>query len=72
MDEQLDRIIAGLQEANVRLERLRGAIAQVGRSVEDHEKRMRIVERWKHHLTPILAALTFALGAVATEMLSRM
>jgi len=37
----------------------------------DHEQRLRSMERWQHNLTPILAALTFILGAVFSEMLGR-
>lgn len=65
-DERLDRILESLQQVNLNLETLRVSFANLTQMVEDHENRLRVVERWKHHLTPILAALTFTLGAVAT------
>ncbi len=70
-DEKLDRIVEALQQVNVNLEGLRVSMASLIQAVEDHETRIRVVERWQSNLTPILAALTFLLGAVFTEMLGR-
>ena len=70
-DEKLDRIVEALQEVNVNLEGLRVSMTSLMQASEDHETRIRAVERWQSNLTPFLAALTFILGAVFTEMLGR-
>ena len=70
-DEKLDRIVEALQEVNVNLEGLRVSMTSLMHANEDHETRIRAVERWQSNLTPFLAALTFILGAVFTEMLGR-
>jgi len=70
-DERLDRILESLQQVNVNLETLRVSFANLRQVVEDHESRLRVLERWKHHLTPILAALTFTLGAVAMVIVQK-
>ena len=70
-DEKLDRIVEALQEVNVNLEGLRVSMTSLIQASEDHETRIRTVERWQSNLTPFLAALTFILGAVFTEMLGR-
>lgn len=70
-DERLDRIVEGLQQVNVNLEGLRVSLSSLIQSSEDHEARIRAIERWQNKLTPVLAVLTFMLGAVFTEMLDR-
>ena len=70
-DDKLDRIVEALQQVNVNLESLRGKLSTLIQAREDHETRIRSIERWQHNLTPILAVLTFMLGAVFTEMLDR-
>ena len=70
-DERLDRILESLQQVNVNLETLRVSFANLSQMVEDHENRLRVLERWKYHLTPILAVLTFTLGAVATVIIQK-
>ena len=70
-DERLDRIVESLQQINVHLEGLRVSLTSLVQDSEDHETRIRAVERWQSNLTPILAFLTFVLGAVFTEMLGR-
>ncbi len=71
VDERLDRIVETLQSVNVNLEGLRVSLTAVTQLVEDHETRIRAVERWQNNLTPVLAVLTFILGAVFTRMLDR-
>ena len=70
-DEKLDRIVEALQQVNVNLEGLRVGMTSLIQASEDHETRIRAIERWQTSLTPILAVLTFMLGAVFTEMLER-
>jgi len=70
-DEKLDRIVEAVQQVNVNLENLRVQLAALMQTSRDHEQRLRSMERWQHNLTPILAALTFILGAVFSEMLGR-
>ncbi|GAB4159752.1 MAG: hypothetical protein Tsb009_37070 [Planctomycetaceae bacterium] len=70
-DEKLDRIVEALQQVNVNLESLRVNLQTLDQLTIDHEKRIRSVEQWKHNITPILAALTFTLGAVFSVTLQR-
>lgn len=71
INERLDRVLEALQQVNVNLEGLRVSLLGLVKASQDHEMRLRRVERWHHNLTPVLAALTFLLGAVFTEMLGR-
>ena len=70
-DESFDRVIESLNQINVNLEGLRVTMTGMSEVANDHEKRLRKIEVWKHNLTPILAALTFTLGAVFSTALSR-
>ena len=72
MDEKLDRIVESLQQLNVNVESLRVSLSSLIEIAGDHEKRIRLIERWQHNLTPVLAVLTFMLGAVFTQVLSRL
>ena len=69
---QLERISQQLQQIHVSLDTLRVSLQTVAGGTRDHERRLRLLERWKHHLTPVLAALTFTLGAVVTSTLSHL
>lgn len=71
-DEHLDRILESLAQVNVNLEGLRVSLQAVIETTTDHEQRLRAIERWKHNLTPILAAITFLLGAVASIALDHL
>ncbi|MEX1230450.1 MAG: hypothetical protein WEB58_09425 [Planctomycetaceae bacterium] len=71
LEERLERIQQSLQSINVHLENLRVSIAAAIQRGDDHEARLRFIERWQHKLTPILAILTFLVGAVFSEMLER-
>jgi hypothetical protein len=66
-----ERILDALHQINVNLESLRVSVAAMTQLTADHEERLRGLERWKHQLTPILATLTFVLGAVASQLLHR-
>jgi len=70
-DEKLDRIVESLGQVNVNLESVRVSISSLIQVADDHEKRLRVIERWQNHLTPILAVITFMLGATFTVALER-
>lgn len=63
-DESLDRVLESLCQINVNLEGLRVSLSVLSELNGDHETRIRKLEIWKHNLTPILAAITFILGAI--------
>ena len=71
-DEKLDRIVEAVQRVNVNLEGLRVTLATIADTTADHERRIRAVERWQHNVTPVLAAITFTLGAVFSVTLERL
>ncbi len=71
LEERLERIQESLHSIDVHLENLRVTIASTMQRGDDHETRLRFIERWQHKLTPILAILTFLVGAVFSEMLER-
>lgn len=70
-DERLDRVVESLQQINVNLEGLRVALIDLTETSADHEQRLRSVERWRHNLTPVLAAVTFVLGAICSVAIQR-
>ena len=71
-EEQMDRLVEAVQQTNLLLEGVKVSLTQVIQRSIDHEDRLRVIERWRHNLTPILAALTFLSGVVFSEMIQRM
>jgi hypothetical protein len=71
-DERLDRMVESLQQINVNLEGLRVALVDLTDTSADHEQRLRSVERWRYNLTPVVAAVTFLLGAIGTIAVQRL
>ena len=71
IDERIDRLIEAVQETNVLLEGMKVSLTQVSERSLDHEERLRTIERLRHNLTPILAALTFFSGIVFSELIHR-
>ncbi|MBD3673488.1 MAG: hypothetical protein HUJ26_08170 [Planctomycetaceae bacterium] len=71
-DERLDRLVEAVQQTNLLLEGMKITLTQISERSIDHEDRLRVLEKWRHNLTPILAALTFLSGAVFSEMVQRM
>ncbi|QDT33635.1 hypothetical protein [Thalassoglobus polymorphus] len=63
-DESLDRILESLCQIQISLESLRVSVTSMNDVLGDHETRLRKIEVWKHNLTPVLAVLTFVLGAI--------
>lgn len=70
-DDKLDRIVEVLQQVNVALEGLRVNLSSLIQVSEDHEQRLRSIEKWQNNLTPVLAAITFMLGVVFSVALER-
>lgn len=70
-DERMDRLIEAVQQTNILLEGMKVSVTQLTERSLDHEARLRTIERWRHNLTPILAALTFLSGVVFSEMIQR-
>ena len=70
-DERLDRIVEALQQVNVNLEGLRVTFSSVVEAMGDHEQRLRAIEHWRNRLTPILAVVTFVLGAAIAAVFQR-
>ena len=70
-EEKLDRVVEALSQVAVNLESLRLTLSALGEVSDDHEQRIRTVERWHNQLTPVLAAMTFTLGALFSAALQR-
>jgi CHAD domain-containing protein len=66
------RLIAELHSLRVALERLRVTLETLTHVAGDHEARVRVLERQQARLAPIVAALTFLLGALMTEVMGRL
>jgi len=71
-DEKLDRIVEALHEVNVNLGGLQVTLTGLVEVTNDHETRLRVIERWQNNLMPILAAMTFVLGVTFTEVIDRL
>ncbi len=71
MDDKLDRIMESVQQANVQLESLRVSVIALVQQQDDHEQRLRTLERWRNNLTPIFALVTFVIGSLFTAVLER-
>lgn len=67
----IDRILETLGQINVNIESLRVTLSALMETAGDHERRIRSNERWRFNLTPILAVMTFVLGALFTITLER-
>jgi len=70
-EESLDRLVESLALINVNLEGLRVSLQAVIETKADHEQRIRSIERWRYHLSPVVAFLTFLLGAVCSSAIER-
>ena len=71
MDDKLDRIMESVSRMSVNLESVRVSVLALVSQQEDHEQRLRILERWRNNLTPIFAVLTFVIGSLFTAALER-
>jgi hypothetical protein len=70
--ETIDRLLNELHSLRVTLERLRVTLGTLGRVAEDHETRVRALEGRQQRLTPVVSALTFVLGVLATQVIGRL
>ena len=70
-DESLDRILESLARIHVNLEGLRVSLHSASEMNADHEVRLRSMERWRHHLTPLIGVLTFLSGVVCSVFIER-
>ena len=68
---RIDDVVDRLQAIQLTLERLHVSVETLTRRVADHETRVRRLERWQQRLQPLLGAITFVLGAIATLALNR-
>ncbi len=71
MDDKLDRIMEMVLQTNGHLESMRVSVQTLVQQQEDHESRLRVLERWRNNLTPIFALLTFVIGSLFTAALER-
>jgi hypothetical protein len=71
MDDSLDRIVESLSQISVNLESLRVSLMGLTEIKSDHEQRLRSIERWKFHLTPLVTLLTFVFGAICTVAIQK-
>lgn len=70
--EPLDKLVSELHSLRVTLEGLRITLSTLLRISDDHEARVRTLESRTQYMTPVVAALTFLLGALATELVGRL
>ncbi|MFO1022585.1 MAG: hypothetical protein U0903_18095 [Planctomycetales bacterium] len=70
-DERLDQILAVLQELQLSLEGLRGTVRGAIKVADDHEERLRTVERWQNRMSPVLALGTFVGGVMFQVAMSK-
>lgn len=71
MDDKLDRILEMVLQTSGQLESLRVSVQTLVQHQEDHETRLRTLERWRNNLTPVFALLTFVIGSLFTAALGR-
>ena len=69
--DSLASLVTELHSLRITLERLRVTLQALGRVADDHERRVRVLERRQQSQTPIVSALAFLLGVIATELVSR-
>lgn len=70
-EDSFDRLVESLALINVNLEGLRVSLQAVTETKIDHEHRLRSMERWRYNLSPVVALITFALGAMCSAALER-
>lgn len=64
VEEKLERLFVALGAIEVSLEALRGSITPLVAARQDHESRLRSLERRHYKLLPLSAVTTFALGVL--------
>jgi hypothetical protein len=64
VEEKLERLFDTLAEIQLSLEALRGSMTPLIAARQDHEDRLRSLERRHYKLLPLSAVTTFALGVL--------
>ncbi len=70
--EDLNRVVDALHQVNLTLESLRVTMSTQVEEIDDHEKRLRQLERWTSSLTPVIASLIFLGGVISTAIISKL
>ena len=68
---RLSEILRYVQELQLSMEGVRGSLQHALRAAEDHEERLRKVERWQNQMSPLLALATFVGGVVFQVVMTR-
>lgn len=71
-DERIDRLIESLRKISVQLENLRVSLLALHQDIGDHEERLRVVEQWKHNLSPVLAIVSFVVGVILSATVNHL
>ena len=71
-DERIDRLVDSLRKISVQLENLRVSLLALHEDLSDHEQRLRIVEQWKHNLSPVLAIVSFVMGVMVSAAVNHL
>ena len=64
VEEKLERLFEALGAIKISLEALRGSMAPLIAARQDHEDRLRALERRHYKLLPLSALTTFSLGVL--------
>ena len=64
VEEKLERLFEAMGKIQVSLEALRGSMKALVAARDDHEHRLRAIERRHYKLLPLSAVTTFALGVL--------
>ena len=70
--DDLNRVVDALHQVNLTLESLRVTMSTHVDEIDDHEKRLRQLERWTSSLTPIMAGLIFLSGVISTAVIQKL
>ena len=71
-DERIDRLVESLRKISVQLENLRVSLLALHHDIGDHEQRLRLVEQWKHNLSPVLAIISFVVGVMLSAAMNHL
>ncbi len=68
-NKRFDQLIEKLSDMAVSFALIANAVESLDKSRDDHEERVRSLEKWKNNLSPVLAAGTFILGGIAMAVI---
>ena len=69
--DRLEQVLHALQELQLSVEAMKTSLQTLVRANEDHEERLRAIERWQNQLTPVAALATFVGGVLFQLVMSR-